>query len=314
MSFRAILSPVFVVEWVVNARKWHGYAARFAFGLSLLAAISFAAWMIGNIGSKGDMLSVQNLAAFGEFIFNVMGTVQILMVLLAAPAATAGAICQDRARGALLHMMVTDLSVAEIVVGKLAARLVPVLCLVLCSFPVLALSSLLGGIDPRAIVLLLTISLALAVLGCSLALTLSLWMKNSYEVMVGVIGFWTLGLLAAPTWYLLATPLKLGATPTALLAANPFYLMHEIYSQARYPVIMHVIAFVVGSLIISGILVFLATRSFRAAVEQDGKTRNKDGMLRRLRRAALRWTPLSRPKNGDPSLLSNQAVVALSAR
>ncbi|WP_422926275.1 hypothetical protein [Singulisphaera sp. PoT] len=28
----------------------------------------------------------------------------------------------------------------------------------------------------------------------------------------------------------------------------------------------------------------------------------------------VRWTPLSRPKNGDPSLLSNQAVVALSAR
>ncbi|WP_422926624.1 sigma-70 family RNA polymerase sigma factor [Singulisphaera sp. PoT] len=32
------------------------------------------------------------------------------------------------------------------------------------------------------------------------------------------------------------------------------------------------------------------------------------------RRVGLRWTPLSRPKNGDPSLLSNQAVVALSAR
>ncbi len=70
------------------------------------------------------------------------------MVMLAAPAATAGAICLDKARGTLLHTLVTDLSDAEIVLGKLAARLVPVLGLVACSLPVLALGLLLGGIDP----------------------------------------------------------------------------------------------------------------------------------------------------------------------
>ena len=32
------------------------------------------------------------------------------------------------------------------------------------------------------------------------------------------------------------------------------------------------------------------------------------------RDAKLWWTPLSRPKNGDPSLLSGQAIVALSPR
>ena len=63
------------------------------------------------------------------------------MVMLAAPAATAGAICLDKARGTLLHVLVTDLSDAEIVLGKLAARLVPVLGLVACSLPVLALGT-----------------------------------------------------------------------------------------------------------------------------------------------------------------------------
>ena len=74
--------------------------------------------------------------------------VELTLVMLAAPAATAGAICVDRARGTLAHMLVTDLSDPEIVLGKLAARLLPVLGLVACTWPVLAICSLLGGIDP----------------------------------------------------------------------------------------------------------------------------------------------------------------------
>ena len=60
---------------------------------------------------------------------------------------SAGAGCLDKARGTLDHMLTTDLSNAEIVLGKLAARLVPTLTLVLCALPVQFLASLLGGID-----------------------------------------------------------------------------------------------------------------------------------------------------------------------
>ena len=49
-------------------------------------------------------------------------------------------------------MLVTDLRDREIVLGKLAARLVPVLALMLCALPVLALCSLLGGFDVVAVV------------------------------------------------------------------------------------------------------------------------------------------------------------------
>ena len=49
----------------------------------------------------------------------MIGT-QLTLVLLAAPAATAGAICVDRRRGTLMHMLMTDLSAGEIVLGKLA--------------------------------------------------------------------------------------------------------------------------------------------------------------------------------------------------
>ena len=73
--------------------------------------------------------AIRCLAELGESVFLAVIGTQLALVLLAAPAATAGAICLDRARGTLAHMLMTDLSTAEIVLGKLAARLVPVLCL-----------------------------------------------------------------------------------------------------------------------------------------------------------------------------------------
>ena len=58
-------------------------------------------------------------AGLGELYFYGLIGVELAIVMLAAPAAAAGAICGDRARGTLDHILVTDLSDAEIVLGKL---------------------------------------------------------------------------------------------------------------------------------------------------------------------------------------------------
>ena len=69
-----------------------------------------------------------------------IAVIELTLILLAAPAATAGAVCLDKARGTLDHMLATDLSNAEIVLGKLGVRLIPVLGLVACVLPVVAMS------------------------------------------------------------------------------------------------------------------------------------------------------------------------------
>ncbi len=122
--------------------------------------------------------------------------VELALVMLAAPAATAGAICLDRARGTLAHMLMTDLSDPEIVLGKLAARLLPVLGLVACTWPVMAISSLLGGIDPIALTLAFAIIVAVAVLGCTMALALSVWARKSHEVILATYTVFILGVFS----------------------------------------------------------------------------------------------------------------------
>ncbi len=149
-------------------------------------------------------------AALGEAYFYAIIGVEMTLVMLAAPAATAGAICVDRARGTLTHMLATDLSDAEIVLGKLAARLLPVLGLVACSWPVLAACSLLGGIDPVALTIAFAVILAVALLGCTMALALSVWARKPHEVVLVVYVFWMLALLFWPIWYGLAAARVVG--------------------------------------------------------------------------------------------------------
>src|SRR5262245_568584 len=123
------LGPVFTSEWLTLSRRWQWFAARSIFVAGLLGALTVA-WL--SYRKSGQTVSVQSQADLGWRFSGAVMVAELAMVLLVSPAATAGAICLDRARGTLAHMLVTDLSSAEIVLGKLAARLLPVLGMLLC--------------------------------------------------------------------------------------------------------------------------------------------------------------------------------------
>src|SRR6516165_6494490 len=146
------------------------------------------------------VLWLQRLAEIGRGFYAVTTLILLGLVGLAAPAATAGAICLDKARGNLTLLFATDLTDAEVVLGKLAARLVPVLGLIACAAPVLALATLLGGVAPAMLAGAILVCLACAVFGCTLALTLSVWGRKTHEVLLATYAFGILYLLAAPIW------------------------------------------------------------------------------------------------------------------
>jgi ABC-type Na+ efflux pump permease subunit len=221
------LGPVFLYECLANSRRWQTYAIRSAGVALLLAAIATIAMQSPTIDPR---YAWREYAALGvSYFYGVIG-VELALVMLAAPAATAGAICVDRARGTLAHMLATDLSDPEIVLGKLAARLLPVLGLVACSWPVMALSSLLGGIDPLALALAFAIILAVALLGCSMALALSVWARKPHEVVLVVYTFWALVLLLWPIWYALSLAKLVGPPAGWSLLANPYCVAFAPYS------------------------------------------------------------------------------------
>lgn len=195
MAWRVGLGPVFAFEWLMAARRWQGYAMRSLTVLLLFGAMALV-WS-GSPAATGSGSFVQQ-ARVGREFFGTTAMILLGLVGLVAPAATAGAICQDKARGNLTLLFATDLSDAEIVLGKLAARLVPVLGLILCAAPVMAIATLFGGIDPVGLLGTLLVVSSCAVFGCSLALTLSVWGKKMHEVLMATYAFGILYLLAAP--------------------------------------------------------------------------------------------------------------------
>ncbi len=102
MASRIGPGPVFVYESLIFARRRQVYAGRMLFVLALLLGL-WAAWW-SNLSSvafdgwgEGSPGVLQALARAGQAFFSAMAGIQLAMVLLVAPSATAGAICHDRA-------------------------------------------------------------------------------------------------------------------------------------------------------------------------------------------------------------------------
>src|SRR5262249_4880790 len=90
------LGPAFALEWRTRSRRWQGYALRSLLVLLLLFGLS-GVWL-GSHDGTGE-LSIQQVAEIGRGFYAVTTLILLGLVGLAAPAAAAGAVCLDKARG-----------------------------------------------------------------------------------------------------------------------------------------------------------------------------------------------------------------------
>ncbi len=226
------LGPVFVYEWLTGARRWQMYAIRAGFVLLLLVSVTVV-WVNKAHQFQSIRVDLRTHAAIGEVLFAGFFGMLISLVLLAAPAATAGAVCLDKSRGNLLHLFATDLSNAEVVFGKLASRLLPVAGLLLASVPMLSVCLLMGGIDADAMYTGYAVCAALAVFGCALALALSVWGRKTHEVLLAAYLVELLLLLAYPFAAGIQSGLGFGRATDSLAWTNPFLLTFSRYQVFR---------------------------------------------------------------------------------
>jgi ABC-type transport system involved in multi-copper enzyme maturation permease subunit len=268
VSRQLSLGPVFAYEWIRSSRRWQGYALRSSFVLFLLMALAYV-WM--NTSSYPAKGNIRLMAELGEWFFQAVIGTQLTVVLLAAPAATAGAICLDKARGAMTHMLMTDLADFEIVLGKLAARLVPVVGLVACTLPMMELLILLGGVAPEALWGAFVVTLGVALLGCSLGLWFSLWLGKTHEALLGTYALWCLWLLGLPLLQTVATTIG-WSVPLPPLTINPFFLA---LSQSSPGTVSwnHALAFLGVSSAISALLIVWVILRLRCVCTRESVPR-----------------------------------------
>ncbi len=301
MRLRSPFGPVFSVESLLAARRWQVYVGRSIFVGFLLLCLS-TIW-----GHEYEYFPVEYsyrlLVMAGERFHQLMVVVEIVLMLLAAPAAMAGSICLEKSRGSLTHLLTTQLSAREIVLGKLAARSLPVMAILACAVPMAIIAALLGGVDYEQLIADFIIVSSLAVLGCSLTTLVSVWGSKPHEVLCVVYSVWALWILP---WAFLQQIDDGTYTPILnwIRPAIPFWAAFQATVAPLGIVQQPILAALVFAAImipLSLIFTWLAVISLHPAALRDAERKRKPVVeskaARRFRRDVPWWPSPSLDKN-----------------
>lgn len=171
-----LAGPVFQKEMRVSGRRKGTYWARalFAFGLIGLVSIVFVS-LLENTRYYSGVQQVQAFQSFAPAIANAVVWFQFIVVLVAAPVLTSGAICDERRFRSLSALATTPLRPSQIVAGKLASRMVQLIILSLITAPLLLAVRTFGGLEASFVLSSACVTLSTALLAASLALWASNW-------------------------------------------------------------------------------------------------------------------------------------------
>ncbi len=224
--------PLFFYDAVRLAPRGRGTLLRCGYALVLLGALC-AAWRshfpkvpLLELGSlEGRWVAVRELPRFAQATTLALLLAQGVAVLVLTPAYLAGAVAEERERGALDLLFTSHLADREIVLGKLLARLLHLGGVLLAAVPVLCLTLLWGGV-----------SAPLLLAGCA-ATAATLLSVGGVSVLCSVLCgkarsalAWSYGLVAAFCLLGLFSGVPFLSSPVAFV----LHLDQELARGARY--------------------------------------------------------------------------------
>ncbi len=292
--------PVFNVELVTTARRRRYYAVRVGYGLSLLAILwqnyrSLIGWDDSRAGGE---FSSNQLAGFARETFQGLMIVQGIAVLALTPAMVAGVIADEKQRKTLHYLLASRLTGAEIVLGKLMARLLHVGVFLAIGVPVVAALTLFGGVDPDD-VLRITSGTATTAFGLAgLSILVSVVARRARDAILVTYLLELVWLFAPP---ILAANLpdnlpvvaaRVATINDWLVASNPLTLIESL-GIGTSPPVAYQVAWMCGLQGSAGLLcVALAVFRLRPGFRNEGAARQGKGR---------RWLA-RRPCGDDPML------------
>ena len=240
-----MIGPMFTREAAVAPRRASFYAARSLF-VAALFALTLTAWQL-LVGSQ-RLDSVGDLAWFGAAAFQILAPLQLAVAMPFSALLVASAVAQEKDRKTLDLLLLTSLSNADLVLGKLLAAMLLVLVVVASTLPLLMIIALLGGVSTSQILRVQAVTLASALAAGSLGSTIALWREKTFQALAMtalVLVLWLLGWeivaaksanaewfgLAARSWAIAMSPWQ-----AVLEAARPIFNKPQTTSPGADPV------------------------------------------------------------------------------
>jgi hypothetical protein len=185
-----LIGPVFTRELATAPRRLRFYVARAVYVAGLMALVA-TAWLL--LTGTQEVRNVGDMARFGATLFQILAPLQLALVLFFAPVLTASAVAQEKDRRTLVLLLMTNLSNAELVLGKLFAGVLQVLVLLAAAAPLYFLIALFGGISYGQICWVYAVTATTVVVAGSLGSTLALWREKTFQTLALVflaLVFW----------------------------------------------------------------------------------------------------------------------------
>ena len=174
------VGPVFTREVVTAPRRARLYVFRAAYALALLVLLS-TAWQV--LTGTQVVRNVGDLARFGATAFQLLAPLQLAVALFFSALSAGAAVAQEKDRRTFELLLLTRLSNAQLVLGRLFASLLAVLSLIVAALPLFVILAMMGGVSIAQIGRTFAVAAASAIVAGSLGSTLGLWREKTFQTL-----------------------------------------------------------------------------------------------------------------------------------
>ncbi len=171
-----LVGPVLTRELTTAPRSPRLYIVRAGY-VAALFGLAFTAWLILSQQVRG----LADLARFGGAIFQLLAPLQLAIAVGCSALWTAAAVAEEKDRRTLDLLLMTNLTNAELVLGRLLSSMWQVWGGIVAAVPLLLACSLLGGISHGQVLRVVAVTLAAACVAGSLGSTIALWRERTFQ-------------------------------------------------------------------------------------------------------------------------------------
>ncbi|HEV7279940.1 MAG TPA: hypothetical protein VGN57_06960 [Pirellulaceae bacterium] len=189
-----MLGPVFFREVTVTPRRPRFYFFRAVYVAALIILLC-TAWLL--ITGTQALQNVGDLSRFSAVLFQVLAPLQLALCAFLSAMQAASSVAQEKDKKTILLLLLTRMSNAELVLGKLSASMVIGLSLLAAGFPVLFSLTLMGGVSQAQVIAVYWVTLATMAVTGSIGGALAFWREKTFQTLalaaIGIVIWVALG-------------------------------------------------------------------------------------------------------------------------
>jgi ABC-type transport system involved in multi-copper enzyme maturation permease subunit len=291
------------------------FVARAVYCGALLAIVA-TCWLV--VTGTQSVTTAGDTARFGATLMRILAPLQLSLAMLAAAMTSTVAVTSEKDRRTLELLLISRLSDAQLVLGKLTGSLLRVLLMLLAAVPVFAIAALFGGVTVQQLVRMFVVTVAAALVAASVANCVAFWKDTTFQS----LAITTFALVA---WVAAGEVVAGRLGPAAGASVSPARAVFAALSPAGGSTLLPFLGVCAGVIAAANAVAVLRARAWnttqearrRSAAEDDATAPGAAARVRRPSRTVwdnpVLWREICTRAHGKAMILVRLAWLALFA-